>query len=145
MCQSKSFVPQDASVRAFDCSSSSSSRVTMVPGKELLPQASMGMPEARRKSCKTRCLWLVAGGQNRCQGRYEVRHPLVLSVTLSSAECLVQEQPDYFIISQEDRNPTSGFQDTIDNKNHSDFREAKYEKKVCLECAYVPGGGGARL
>lgn len=72
----------------------------MVPGKELLPQASiMGMEEARRNPCRTRCLQLVAGGQNSCQGRYEARHLLVLSVTLSSVECLVQDQPDYFIIS----------------------------------------------
>lgn len=72
----------------------------MVPGKELLPQASiMGVEEARRNSCRARCLQLVAGGQNSCQGRYEAGHLLVLSVTLSSAECLVQDQPDYFIIS----------------------------------------------
>lgn len=78
----------------------SSSRMTMVSGKELLPQASiMGMAEARRNPCKTRCLQLVAGGQKSCQGQYEARHLLVLSVTLSSVECLVQEQPDYFIIS----------------------------------------------
>lgn len=54
----------------------------------------MGVVEGRRNPGKTRCLQLVAGGQNSWQGPCEARHPLVLPVTLSSVESLVQEHPD---------------------------------------------------